>query len=577
MSLETCINMDEPEGARMTSCEEDSEETNAGTEKSPAMVVFKSKNLLWAAFVLILCHRILLLLIDAVVLGLMPGLILSDSSGSGRSVLSVLPVVIGISSGVLRLPMAKIIDSSPRASGFNLPWIAAQLGVLILQQASTLAGATTGSILYGIGSSGMDFILTVILADMTSIKNRGLIYGIYTIPLILRTLAAPHIAQLELLESRIHREEALGICAITMCAVCFTLTLLFPRARSIASYKEEQGDTNSTTGTEEKPRVLDALRRFVVALDIPGVILAITGISLLLLAPNHVPGTQEGWSAGIFSALLVLGFFSISLLYLWEYYLGPATYFPKSLIKDSNFVGGCGVATLTAASIACWSSHVSSYLQVVGNQTMADADWVSTTQILAFAFSAPLFGLYVQQTGKYRSLAVCSGACLLTMTIAHIFHFHGGWAWTVSQILVGSAESALLLLSQLAIMAFVDHENVAMALGIWGTFVSIAVGIGSTAATTVWTYGLWTLLPADSEDLIPEPLAFLEKQKQYPLGSTTRNVLVAAYEEYLQNLLIAALFIAGFAFLCVLSWKNINLLRDTRDAKRARRAGGVIW
>lgn len=129
----------------------------------------------------IFCSRIFLLLVDGVVLRQFPQL-MSDFPGSARSVLSVLPTIIGISSGVLRLPMARIIDRSTRRQGFDLVWFVAQLGLLILTVAPSLTGTVAGYVLYGIGSTGTDFLLTVILADMTSLKNRGTLFSCSYLP-----------------------------------------------------------------------------------------------------------------------------------------------------------------------------------------------------------------------------------------------------------------------------------------------------------------------------------------------------------------------------------------------------------
>lgn len=106
---------------------------------------------------------------------------MSDFPESAGSVLSVLPLVIVISSGILRLPMAMMIDKIPRNYGFLLAWSLFQISLFIIVVAPSLAGTVVGYILYGIGSSGMDFVLTVILADMTSLKNRGMISPLRTL------------------------------------------------------------------------------------------------------------------------------------------------------------------------------------------------------------------------------------------------------------------------------------------------------------------------------------------------------------------------------------------------------------
>ena len=122
----------------------------------------------------ILFARFVMLLVDGVVLNLTPH-VMSNFSESAHSVLSVLPMVLGISSGVLRLPMAKIIDRHGRKNGFHLAWLIWNLGLLFLTGAQSLVATVVGQIFYGIGSSLLDFVLSVIPADMTSLKNRGMI------------------------------------------------------------------------------------------------------------------------------------------------------------------------------------------------------------------------------------------------------------------------------------------------------------------------------------------------------------------------------------------------------------------
>jgi MFS family permease len=117
-----------------------------------------------------------MLLVEEVVLNLTPH-VMSNFSQSAHSVLSVLPMVLGILSGVLRLPMAKIIDRHGRKNGFHLAWLIWNLGLLFLTGAQSLAATVAGQIFYGIGSSLLDFVFTVILADMTSLKNRGMIFS----------------------------------------------------------------------------------------------------------------------------------------------------------------------------------------------------------------------------------------------------------------------------------------------------------------------------------------------------------------------------------------------------------------
>jgi len=101
---------------------------------------------------------------------------------------------------------------------------------------------------------------------------------------------------------------------------------------------------------------------------------------------------------------------------------------------------------------------------------------------------------------------------------------------------LGVGERVLIACSQMAVVANVDHKHVAMALGIWGTFLSIAVDIGSTTATAIWTNALPRILndnlplpPGAAKNLTSELLGSWEKQKEYPRGNPIRDAVVAAY------------------------------------------------
>lgn len=101
------------------------------------------------------------------------------SNGATHSALSVLPVILGISNGVLRLPVAKYIDRSGRGIGFRIAGIASLVGLVALFAAPCIEIAVIGRVYWGIGSACIDFILTVVLADMTSLKNRGMVLSTF--------------------------------------------------------------------------------------------------------------------------------------------------------------------------------------------------------------------------------------------------------------------------------------------------------------------------------------------------------------------------------------------------------------
>lgn len=102
------------------------------------------------------------------------------SQFSGHNILGVLTMVVCIVSGVLRLPMAKFIDEFGRAFGFLMAAGLSILGLIIQAAARSLFTTIVAQVIFGIGWNLLDYVLSIVLADMTSLKNRGTTSGSFT-------------------------------------------------------------------------------------------------------------------------------------------------------------------------------------------------------------------------------------------------------------------------------------------------------------------------------------------------------------------------------------------------------------
>lgn len=93
---------------------------------------------------------------------------------SGHSVLPTLTVAVRIVSGVLMPPTAKFIDEFGRAYGFVFWSSLTILGLLFQTWAYSLATTIVAQLLLGIGWSCTNYVLTVVLADISTLKNRSM-------------------------------------------------------------------------------------------------------------------------------------------------------------------------------------------------------------------------------------------------------------------------------------------------------------------------------------------------------------------------------------------------------------------
>lgn len=106
---------------------------------------------------------------------------------------SILATIVG---GVFSLPIAKVIDIWGRCEGFIGMVALVVLGLIlkaVSQNVETYAAAHT---IYWAGHIGMSYVINIMLADMTTLKNRLLLFGINSTPTIATVFAGSKIADL---------------------------------------------------------------------------------------------------------------------------------------------------------------------------------------------------------------------------------------------------------------------------------------------------------------------------------------------------------------------------------------------
>lgn len=185
-------------------------------------------------------------------------------------------------------------------------------------------------------------------------------------------------------------------------------------------------------------------------------------------------------------------------------------------------------------------------------------------------------------TGNYKVPALFAGPILGAFT-GILLVFHGpeapATALLIFQMFIGYSMRIFIACSQMAVMVSIDQKDVALAVGIWGTFVSLAAVIGSGISESIWAravpHALLDSLAADSRNLTKVITGSLENEKTYPIGSPVRDDVVSAVWAAQGEMIIMGLCLVPVAFACVFMWGNINVRKRDSGEKAATRA--VIW
>lgn len=113
-----------------------------------------------------------------------------------HGLLTSVSIVSTILSGCTRLTLAKIIDIWGRVSGFLFMLLIVVIGMIMKATCQNIETYFAAHTLYWTGHIGMGYVIDVMLSDMTTLKNRMIMFGINGTPTIASTFAGPKIANL---------------------------------------------------------------------------------------------------------------------------------------------------------------------------------------------------------------------------------------------------------------------------------------------------------------------------------------------------------------------------------------------
>ncbi|KAL3424961.1 Siderophore iron transporter mirB 2 [Phlyctema vagabunda] len=542
-----------------------------GVKRIEAITTVWSKKLLWVMFVLLYLVTFCDQLLQAVQGNLTPYV---TSEFSQHGLLATTSIVASIIGGVSTLTIAKIIDIWGRCEGFLAMLVMIIVGMVMkatCQNVETYAAAHT---IYWVGHLGLIYVIDVMLADITSLQNRMIMFGINTTPTIATNFAGPKIADLFYVHSNFR--WAFGAFCIILVAFCVPVAMVF-------IYSQRKANKAGVVSVKtEKRGVWGSFTYYFVQFDTIGMLLTTFGWSLLLLPFNLANTAPNGWATGYIIAMIILGVLLLVGFVIWEKYFAPVAYFPFRFLTDRTILGACLLYGIMFTSIFCWDAYYSSYLQVVHDLNIANSGYVLNSFSLMSAFIAPFVGLLIRYTGKFKWLAY-AGMPFCVLGTVLLIHFrtpssHVGYL-VMCQLFNGISSGIWASTAQLSVMASVTHQEIAVSLALWGMFGSIGAAIGLAIAGALWTNvlptALYNNLPLDSKDLAATIYGSIVVQKSYPMGSPIRDAIIAAYADVQRKMVIAGAAFTPLLLVCIIIGKNINVRK--LEEGHSKQSKGNVW
>jgi MFS family permease len=469
----------------------------------------------------------------------------------------ILSSVIG---GVTNLTLAKILDVFGRPQGYLFCIFLATVGLIMMAGCNNVEAYAAAQVFYTVGNNGIQYSLSVFVADTSTLRNRGLMQAIVSSPNLITCWLAGSISS-GFLNGPGWR-WAFGMFTIFVPSI--TLPLYGLLLKNYFKAKKLGLVPKSDSHRTPLQSFLYYCRQF----DAIGLILLSAGVSLFLLPFNLYTLQATGWNSPLVISMLVIGIVLIIAFAMWEKFFAPITFIPYSLLLDRTVFGACILSATLFVSFWCWNSYFSSFLQVVNGLSVENASYVVQTYTVCAVVCAIAVGALIHYTGRFKAVCLYIGIPLSILGLGLMIHFRkpdGNIGYIIMcQIFISIASGTIIICDEIAILAAASHQHIAVCLAVLGMFGNIGGAIGLTVASAIWQdvfpKKLMEYLPAKE---LPNLLMIYEDivtQLSYPIGSETRLAIQHAYGDAQMMMLAAgtAVWVAGA--IGVIMWRDINVI-----------------
>lgn len=469
--------------------------------------------------------------------------------------------------GLSKLPLAKILDIWGRPQGFSLMLLFLTIGLIMMAASNSVETYCAAQVFYWLGYNGLQYTVSIFIADTSHLKNRGLMLAFASSPYIITVWISGPLAEAFL--NGPGWRWAYGAFSIITPAICMPLLYLF-----FINYRKAAKLGLLPKRNETKRTAWGSAKYYFVEFDVVGLLLITAGLALFLLPFSIYNAQEQRWKSPLIIAFIIVGGLLIIAFAAWERYFATKTFIPYELLMDRTVLGACILAANLFISFYIWNSYFFSFLQVVAGLAYTPATYVLNVYSIGSCFMSLIVGVLIRWSGRFKWLALYFGVPVTILGVGLMIAFrqpdvHIGYI-IMCQIFIAVSGGTLVICEQMAAMAATTHQYIAVVLAIEGMFASVGGAIGSTIAAAIWNgvfpARLQEWLPAESQANFTAIYTQLPVQLSYEKGTDTRIAINAAYGEAQKWMIVASTVIQVISIVSVMMWRDIKV-KDFKQVK----------
>jgi MFS family permease len=475
-------------------------------------------------------------------------------------------ILASIIGGVLKLPIAKMLNIWGRAEGFFVFICVYIVGMIILAASKDANTYAAGYVLYWIGYNSLYLIMDVFIADTSGLRNRAFAIAFAQTPFICTAFTAPLLGQAFIKElgheNRPGWQWGYGAFIIIMFFVFMPLVIVFKfyqrKAERLGLYRRE------ASGRNFYQSVVYYFHQF----DVIGCVLLMAALILFLLPFTLNTYGKAQYKSATFIVMIVIGILLFPVFALWEAKFAKHEFVRWALFKQRTVLGAFVLAILLFFSFYNWDLFFYPFNSVVHNLDVKNAGYMAQIYNIGSCFWGVVFGVYIRYTKHFKHADLFFGLPLMMLGAGLMIHFRSakypiGYL-VMCQIFIAFGGGTLVIAEDMAVMASADRDGVPMMLSLIGLASSIGGAIGQAVSSAinsnVFPQTLLEGLPDDAKaNYTTIYLGGYATQKTYPVGTPIRNAIDAAWGESQKFGAIAACCILILGYPAIAIWKNHNV------------------
>ncbi|KAG0363487.1 hypothetical protein BG005_011430 [Podila minutissima] len=476
---------------------------------------------------------------------------------TSASLTAILPTILQILSASLVPFYSKFADVIGRPGALTIAMTFYVTGYIIQGTSNGFTQFSVGQAFYSIGVPGFMVLTQVLVVDLTTLQNRGIVFALWSMSSGLHIWTTQALIKPFTTEGNWRHAYVIISVLAALGGVIVLIPLWFLHRKN----KKDQVAPPSRS-----------LAWFLHEFDSIGAILLTAALSLLLFPLILAGSYDDNWRNPTIIGCLCAGVVALALLVIWEIKFTNRPFMPMRIWTQRTCFGGLMGNLITTIQASINWMYFTIYLVVSRNVDFAGALLLERGYQMAYLVVALITGILMKKYNTSRpfvwiGIALC---CIGTGLMIPARHPDSSDFFVViSQTIVGIGGGMSSNAALVSVTGVVHRRDYAIVIGANQLLGSVGAAIAAATAGGIWTQLLPKRLAIHVTGEYDINQAINDPYYVQTLPEPTRSQVVAAYSDSQLVLSIIACSLVVLAGLCTLFMEHVDLTltQEEQDAK----------